>query len=382
MKIVVAPNDLKDSLTSEEAAMAIVQGIKDSAPDFETTIIPITDGDEGTIETIWRYTRCDLKTALVRNPLGEKIEAKWLLAEENGENLAIIEASEAIGKGLVDPSDYNPFATTSYGVGELIDAALNENCKKIILTLGESITCDAGVGMVQALGGSFTDAYVAELPLEGGSLNNLMSIDLSKLDERIAETTFIIATDLEMPLCGIDGFIYTYGEEIGASKDDIKILDDNLLHLSDRVKASLGLDFENEKGAGAAGGLAYGLMTFLNAERISVFDLLAELSFLEKNLDETNLVITTEGRLDRWSFNPENPTYRLAQLCKKKGVPIIVLAGSIEEDLDLERYGFTSAFSITDSTISLTQAIENAYDLLEDTASRVAMTLKISRQLG
>ncbi|MEW5819177.1 MAG: glycerate kinase [Cyanobacteriota bacterium] len=370
MKILLATNFLKGSLSAIEAAECLKKGILSVKSDSEIIIIPIADGGDGTIQAIKHCTEYTEHISSVKGPLEKTVNAKWLILNRDNEKVAIIEGAQANGLSILKPSEYNPLITTSYGIGQLVVEALDKGCSKIYVTIGGSSTNDGGSGILQALGVSFKDKNNNELSYGGGALENLHSINFDGLDKRLKNIRLIVACDVDNPLCGKNGASAIYGPQKGASLDIVRQLDKNLGHLADLVAPITKEDFRDFPGVGAAGGIGFAFKAILEADLIPGFELVAELSQMETKMKGVNLVITTEGRLDSQSLSGKAP-YQVAKLAKKYNVPTIVIAGSIERGLDLKKANITSAFSIVDEPMSLEEAMKNAGILMENTGKQI-----------
>ena len=368
MKILLATNFFKGSLSAIKAADIIKNAILSVCPNYEIVSVPIADGGDGSLEVIKNYTKAQEIISEVCGPLEQKVKAKWLYIES--ENTAIIETAQANGLSLLKPEELNPLKTTTYGVGELIKIALDKGAKEIILTIGGSATNDAGAGILQALGVKLLDNENREIGFGGGSLNLIEKIDLSEMDKRIKNTKITVACDVDNSLCGKNGASYVYGPQKGASAQTVEILDSNLERFAQITEKTLKKDYKDFPGTGAAGGISYAIKTFFNGELVPGFELIVKLSCLESNMEDANIVITTEGKLDFQSLYGKAP-YKVAQLAKKHKIPVIVIAGSIERNLDLEKSGITCAFSIVDGPLLLDEAIQNASYLLENITKQI-----------
>ena len=337
MKILLATNYLKGSLSAVQAAQAIKKGFLAVSDCFEIIEIPIADGGDGTLEAIKFYTSHKTMKSIVSGPLGDKVEAEWLVVDGK----AVIEAVQVIGLSLLKPEQYNPLKTTTYGLGELIKQAVDYGCKEIIMGIGGSSTNDGGVGMLEALEYKFPDIKIK------------------------------VACDVNNPLLGPNGASYTYRPQKGASPEDVKVLEKRLSDFADLTEKRTGKDYRNVSGTGAAGGLGFALLAYANAELMPGFNLIVELSSMEEKIKNTDFVITTEGRLDSQTLQGKAP-FRVAQLADKYKVPVIVFAGSIERELNFEKTGIRAAFSIADGAISLEDSIKNASYLLENLSKNIA----------
>ena len=367
MKILVAANFFKGSLSAIETSEIIKNSILEVDNSIKVETLPIADGGDGTLDVIMYYTKCKEEHIEVTGPIGIKVKAKWLVLNKK---TAVIEGAQANGLSLLTPDEYNPLVTTSYGIGELIKNALDHECKKIFVTIGGSSTNDGGIGILQALGAKFLDIKGQELGFGGGGLDKLASINLSGLDKRLKKTKIIAACDVENPLCGQNGASFVYASQKGASIEKIKLLDSNLKNFADITEKTLNRDYKNYPGAGAAGGIGFALKAFLSAELIPGFQLITELSGIEEKLKNCDLVITTEGKLDSQTLQGKAP-YQIVKMAQKYNMPAIILAGAIERNFNIQKAGITAAFSITDGPISLKNSINNAPSLLANITKQV-----------
>ena len=374
MKILLATNYLKGSLSAIEAANIIEKAALRVDKEIKVEKIPIADGGDGTLDAIKLYTDFEEKTAFVSDPLGRRISAKWLIINENAERTAIIEAAQACGLSLLKPEEYNPLKTTTFGVGELINQAVENNCKKIIITVGGSSTNDGGAGILQALGIKLLDKNNNSISQGGEGLKNLESIDISGLNPKLKDVKILVACDVKNPLCGKNGASFVYAPQKGANTEQVEILDKNLSNFANITAKTTGHDYRNLEGTGAAGGTSFALKSFLNAELIDGFSFIADISKLEDKIKGSDFVITTEGRLDSQTLAGKAP-FQVAQLAKKYNILTIIIAGSIEKGLNLENTGITEVFSMTDEAISLEDSIKNAPHHLENTARQAINTL-------
>lgn len=376
MKILLATNFLKGSLSAIETADAIKRGILKVYPMADILIIPIADGGDGTIDAIRHCTENREMVSLVNGPLDREVEARWLILERGSDKVAIIEGAQANGLSLLTPDRYNPMVTTTYGIGQLVLNALEHECTQIVVTIGGSSTNDGGVGILQALGAKFMDEEGNSLRFGGGPLENLDVIDLSGLDQRLKRVKLVVACDVDNPLCGPLGASAIYGPQKGAIPEMVNFLDRNLSHLADLTANVTGHDLRDFPGVGAAGGIGFAFKAILGADLIPGFDLVADLSSMEKKLADVDLVITTEGRLDSQSLMGKAP-YQVAQLAAKYNVPTIVIAGSVERNIDLDAADITSAFSIVNGPMSLDEAIDDADFLMENITVQIMRMLRL-----
>ncbi|MCF6097144.1 glycerate kinase [Thermovorax subterraneus] len=377
MKVVIAPDSFKESLTSKEVADAIERGIKKVLKNnIEIIKVPMADGGEGTVETLISVVGGKIVETKVIGPLGEEVNSFFGILDD--EKTAVIAVADASGLALVPPEKRNPLITTSYGTGQLIKKALDLGCEKIIIGLGGSATNDGGVGMAQALGIKFLDEKGEEIGFGGGQLNRIVRIDMSNLDERIKATKIEVACDVNNPLCGPNGASRIYGPQKGADAKMIEILDKNLEHLANVIKDNLGIDIKDFPGAGAAGGLGAGLVAFLNAELKRGIDIIIDITQLEKYIKDASLLITGEGRIDKQILNGKT-IYGISKIAKKHGVPVVAIVGSIHEDAyELFDEGIIDGIEcIIEKPMSLEEAFIKADILVERAAERVMRIILI-----
>lgn len=379
MKIVIAPDSFKGSLTAVQAADIIEAGIKDVCPEAITVKAPMADGGEGTRDVLVKSTGGKTVTAVVKDPLDRDIEAAYGILGDG--KTAVIEMAAASGLMLLLENERNPLITTTYGTGQLIKHALDNGCRNFILGIGGSATNDGGVGMAGALGVKFLKSNGESIRFCGGGLKELNSIDLSGLDKRIHQCNFQIACDVNNPLCGLNGAAYVYGPQKGGDETMIKALDENLKHYGKCVERNLGISIINLPGAGAAGGLGGGMVAFLNAELNKGTDIIINELRLEEKLKGADLVITGEGRTDFQTSFGKAP-FGVAKLAKKYKVPVIVISGGIEDDNEkLYSLGFDSMFSVVDKPMILSEAIDNSSKLLLRATKRVMRTIIIGSRI-
>ncbi len=356
MKVVIASDSFKGCLEAIEVAECIEKGIRNVFKGAEIIKKPMADGGEGTVKSLIHATRGSLEIVEVTDPLGQKIESYYGIL--GNRKTAVIEMASASGLPLVPFKKRNPMITTTYGTGELIKAALDKGCREFILGIGGSATNDGGVGMAQALGGSFLDVKGIEVGYGGGELSKINKIDISGLDKRITQSRFIVACDVDNPLCGSNGAAHVYAAQKGATKEMIFELDNGLKNLSRTIKRDLNIDIENISGSGAAGGLGAGIIAFLNGELKSGVGIIAERIELEEAIKDSDLVITGEGKIDSQTKNGKVPI-GVAQIAKKYNVPVIAIAGCISDDSYINHeYGIDAMFSVINYPIDIKNALE------------------------
>lgn len=276
----------------------------------------------------------------------------------------------ASGLPLVPPEKRNPLLTTTYGTGELILAALENGCRKLIIGIGGSATNDGGAGMAQALGAQLLDANGKPIPFGGAALANLARIDVSTLDPRLAECEVLLASDVINPLCGAQGASAVYGPQKGATPEMVVQLDNALAHYADIIQRDLGVDVRDMPGAGAAGGLGAGLIAFLKAKMMPGIDIVIQATNLVAELKDADLVFTGEGRIDSQTARGKVPT-GVAKKAKEFGLPVIALAGEIADDYQIVyQHGIDAVLGIAPGPISLSQSMAEAERLIADAAER------------
>lgn len=374
MKIILAPDSFKESMTAKEACEVIERGMKKIIPDLECISVPMADGGEGTTQSLVDATNGEFYTQRVLGPLGESVEARFGILGDG--KTAILEMAAASGLELVPKEKRDATVTTTYGTGELIRAALDKNVETILIGIGGSATNDGGAGMIQALGGKLLDSCGKEIGFGGSQLSNLCKIDLSNLDKRLEKTKIIVACDVQNPLTGVSGASHIFGKQKGANEEQRELLDKNLKHYAKIIRRDVGKDVENIPGAGAAGGLGAGLMAFLSAELKKGIEIVIEYSKLEEKMQGADLVITGEGSIDAQTRFGKTP-YGVAMTAKKYGIPVIALAGNVGKDIDvLYEYGFTAIFSILSRVESLEKAISNGKENLQYMCESIARMVK------
>ena len=328
MKIVIAPDSFKGSLTSIEVSDALEKGVKDIYPKAQIEKIPMADGGEGTVQCLVNATKGKIYQEKVVGPLGEEVVASFGVL--GNQDTAVIEMASASGLPLVPPDKKNPLITTTFGTGQLIKAALDYGCRKMIIGIGGSATNDGGAGMVQALGVSLLDTDGKEIGFGGAQLSKLNRIDVSKMDDRIKRIKILVASDVQNPLCGPTGASRIYGPQKGATEEMIVTLDIVLSHFADIIKRDLGKDIKDIPGAGAAGGLGAGLMAFLDAELKPGIDIVINTVRLEEVVKDSNLVITGEGEINGSTIYGKTPI-GVARVAKKYRIPVVSVSALIDK---------------------------------------------------
>ena len=375
MKIVIAPDSWKESLSALEVASAIEQGFREIYPDAEYVKLPVADGGEGTVEAMVAATGGLLVPLTVTGPLGEPVEAFYGLSGDR--QCAFIEMAAASGLESVPPAQRNPLLTTSWGTGELIRHALDAGVRQIIIGIGGSATNDGGAGMVQALGAKLCDANGTEIGNGGGSLESLNTIDITGLDPRLKTCSIRVACDVTNPLTGDTGASRIFGPQKGATEERIIELDRNLSHYADIIKKSLRVDVKDVPGSGAAGGMGAALMAFLGAELRSGIEIVTQALNLEEHIHDCTLVVTGEGRIDSQSIHGKVPV-GVANVAKKYHKPVIGIGGSLTRDVEVvHQYGIDAVFSVLTTISTLEEAFRGAFDNIYRASRNIAATLAI-----
>ncbi len=375
MKIVIAPDSYKESLSAVEVAQAIEKGFREIFPDAHYIAVPVADGGEGTVDAMVSATRGAKFATTVTGPLGEPVSACWGMSGDG--KTAFIEMAQASGLVLVPAEKRNPLITTSRGTGELILRALDKGARSIIIGIGGSATNDGGAGMMQALGAKLTDANGTEVGPGGGGLLTLNSIDISGLDKRLASCVINVACDVTNPLTGDNGASRIFGPQKGADESMIVELDRNLAHFAQMIKKYLRIEVKNAPGAGAAGGMGAALMAFLGADLRSGVEIVTEALNLEEHIHDCWLVVTGEGRIDSQSIRGKVPT-GVATVAKKYRKPVIGIAGSLSRDAAVvHQHGIDAVFSVLNSIGTLEEALKDAFENIYRASRDIAATVAI-----
>lgn len=376
MKIVIAPDSFKESLTALEVANAIETGFKQIYPDAEYVKVPMADGGEGSVQSLVDATDGEFVEVQVTAPLGNQITG--FLGISGDQQTAFIEMAAASGLHLVPLEQRNPLKTTSYGTGELIKKALDLGVKKILLGIGGSATNDGGVGMLQALGVSFKDCNGQEIGWGGGMLSQIDHISTENLDPRLAQVAFEVACDVNNPLCGTTGASAVFGPQKGATPVMVKELDNGLAHFARQVEQQLGIRIADKPGAGAAGGMGGGLLLLPNAQLKAGVQIIIDATKLAEHIEDADLVITGEGRMDAQSIAGKTPI-GVARVAKQFNKPVIAIVGCLREDYQVVyQHGIDAVFPIIRNLGSLSETLAKGKDNLISSAENVARLLKLT----
>ncbi|ELP6757983.1 glycerate kinase [Vibrio vulnificus] len=378
MKIIIAPDSYKESLTAMDVAVAIEKGFKQVLPDAHYVKLPMADGGEGTVQSMVDATGGTIIEHTVTGPLGQRVDGFFGLLGEG--KTAVIEMAAASGLHLVTPDQRNPLITTTFGTGELIKAALDHGVKHIIVGIGGSATNDGGIGMAQALGIKLLDAQGNALGHGGGELAKLATIDCSQLDPRLAQVRLEVACDVDNPLCGPKGASAVFGPQKGATPEMVTILDKNLAHYAAIIKQQLGVDVRDMAGAGAAGGMGAALLGLLNAELRPGIEIVMDAVRLDEIVADADLVITGEGRIDSQTIHGKTPI-GVARTAKKHGLPVIGIAGCLSADCGVvHEHGLDAVFAVVNRSVDLPTALAEAAENVELTARNVAAAFCMIRR--
>ena len=395
MKILVAPQALKGSLDAGDVGQAIASGIRSVFPHAELTIVPVADGGEGTVAALVSATGGRLMRVTVRGPLGDPVEAAYGILgslsdpSEHQEELdtgsgrtGVIEMAAASGIALVPPARRDPRLTSTYGTGELMRAALDAGCTRLIIGIGGSATNDGGSGMAAALGARLLDEDERELPPGGGALLRLARIDGGGLDPRLRQAGVQVACDVSNPLTGPEGASAVYGPQKGATPEMVKELDAALSHYARIIERDLGVEVAGIPGSGAAGGLGAGLLAFTSAALVPGSRLVLDALDFPRLLKDVDLVITAEGGLDTQTAYGKSVA-AVAAAGQRAGARVVALAGSVTADAGtLASLGIDAALPITDRPQSLEESMTRAAELVEAAAARVMRLIAVGQSLA
>ena len=382
MKVIIAIDSFKGSLSTLEAGKAAAEGIQAVYPEAEIVISPLADGGEGTVDAILLATKGERKVIPVHDPLGRNITASYGIIRET--KTAVIEMAAASGITLVSENERDPFYTTTLGGGEMITDAISEGCREFIIGIGGSATNDGGIGMLSALGVKFFDKDGNIVEKGGIGLRDMEKIEVGSMLSALKECRFHIACDVKNPLCGENGCSAVFGPQKGLAAENIPLMDAWLSHYAKLTKTVNPSADETYPGCGAAGGLGFAFLSYLPAELSSGIELVMRATGLEQHMKDADIVITGEGRLDGQSCMGKAPV-GVAALAKKYGKPVIAVAGGVtKEASSLHEYGIDAFFPIVRTPCTLGEAMktENAYRNLKHTAEQIFRVLKIQALYG
>ena len=379
MKILVAPQEFKGSISALSASEAAKNGILRVFPEAEVVLCPVADGGDGTLETLVEVSGGEVRTCSVQNPIGETIQAQW---GAMGEGVtAVIEMARTSGLALLSLDERDPLNASTYGLGQAISEALNEGFRKFIVGIGGSATNDAGAGMAQALGANLLDARGNTISFGGAALSSLQTVDISNMDSRIKESKFLVACDVSNPLTGEEGASAVYGPQKGATPEMVQRLDDALSNFATVVKKDLKKDVAEMSGAGAAGGLGAGMMAFMGAELKAGVDIVLDTVNLRDKLSSVDLVITGEGGMDFQTIYNKAPI-GVARIASEHNIPTIAIAGLLGSNFKIvHEHGIRAATSIVNGPITLEEASDRAFELISDSVEESLRFISVGMDL-
>lgn len=376
MKIIIAPGAFKGSLGARAAAEAIQRGLKRSGLSGEMILLPIADGGDGTLDAFLANGGRRIQE-LVLDPLERPVLSAYGMLPDG--QTAVIEMALASGLAMLRPGELNPLVTTTYGTGTLLKTALEAGAKRIIVGMGGSATVDGGAGALQALGVRLLNVYGQDVPLGGGNLSAIYTIDASGLDPRWRDIEVIIASDVTNPAVGSEGAAAVFGPQKGAGPHEVRVLEAGLRHFFTKVREQVGVDVLETPGSGAAGALSGGLMAFLGGNIQSGADLVLDYNGFDEQLKAADLVITGEGQMDSQTVYGKGPI-GAARRAAAAGVPTVAIVGGLNvDDRLLHEAGIAAVLPITPRPMSLTDAMRDAALLIEGTALRLGYLLQVGR---
>ena len=382
LRILIAPSGFKESLEADEVADCIETGITRVLPDATIHKAPLVDGGEGFTKALVTATGGTLHYLTVAGPVGQLVDSYFGFLGNTQTKTAVLEMAAAAGLRLVPHHERNPLVTTTYGVGELIKAALDAGAERILVGCGDSGTNDGGAGMAQALGVRLLDAGGKEIDRGGGELIKLERIDLEARDRRLESVKMDVACNWHNLLCGEKGVARVFGPQKGASPETVEQLAAALDNYAAVIERDLGMDVREMPGSGASGGLGTGLYALLGAKLHPRYDIVMQYLALDRLLEDADLVITAEGSIDFQTPHGKIPT-EVAQRAKKHQLPVIALAGTIGRDAEVNfNCGIDSFESILDAPCSLGDAIANAPELVTKAAERVTRAILVGQKLA
>ncbi|MDO4445489.1 MAG: glycerate kinase [Bacillota bacterium] len=373
MKVVIAPDSYKESMSAMEAAVCIREGLKKVFPDAECSLVPMADGGEGTARCLMLSQQGNKISCTVSGPLGKKTETDFVWIEKN--QTAVIEVARACGMMMISPEEKNPDIATSYGVGELILQALKKDCREIILTLGGTVSNDGGSGMLMALGGRLLDREGKPVSLGAGGLSQIETVDLTEPVRLLKDVKITVLCDVKNRLLGKEGATYIFGPQKGVTEESLERIEAGMEHYAEKITGAVGRDVASMKGAGAAGGIGFALFAVSDARFCSGADYVMEALCLEEKIKNCDFVITGEGSIDAQSLQGKVPV-RVARIAQKYKKPVYVFAGRQKGSMELfYEAGITAVFSILRSLKSMEEVLEEAPENLRCTVENFARVL-------
>ena len=374
MKILIATDKFKDSLTAKQVCEGLQRGILRTFPSAKIEILPLADGGEGTLETLQSVLGGEFIECEVNDPLSRKIKANYLWIKEK--QTAIIEMARASGIELLKQNERNCLITSTYGTGELINNALEKGAKEIILTVGGSATNDAGIGMATALGYKFFDKRSKILAPIGENLAEISLINIEKIHPKLFQTKFIVATDVSNPFYGTEGAAYEFSPQKGADNQAVKVLDLGLQNLNQLIKKDFNIDLQTVSGSGAGGGIGGGAVAFLKAEIKSAAQWILEINQIGNKLKNVDLLITGEGKIDNQTWKGKLISQLVLQ-AEMTETPVILVCGTLHDvESIIAKHGIIYASSILNEPMNLGKALKNALELVGNHGALLGKLLK------
>ena len=374
MKILIATDKFKDSLTAKQVCEGLQRGILRTFPSAKIEILPLADGGEGTLETLQSVLGGEFIECEVNDPLSRKIKANYLWIKEK--QTAIIEMARASGIELLKQNERNCLITSTYGTGELINNALEKGAKEIILTVGGSATNDAGIGMATALGYEFVNKKKEILSPIGENLAEISQINIEKIHPKLSQTKFIVATDVSNPFYGKEGAAYEFSPQKGADNQAVKVLDLGLQNLNQLIKKDFNIDLQTVSGSGAGGGIGGGAVAFLKAEIKSAAQWILEINQIGNKLKNVDLLITGEGKIDNQTWKGKLISQLVLQ-AEMTETPVILVCGTLHDvESIIAKHGIIYASSILNEPMNLEKALKNALELVGNHGALLGKLLK------
>ena len=375
MKVVIAPQSFKGSISALDAARAMEEGVLRVVPDAETVLVPVADGGDGTLDTLVDATGGEVRSATVTGPVGKPVTAEWGALGDG--RTAVIEMARTSGLALLSLAERDPLHATTYGLGELVREALDAGFRRFIVGIGGSATNDGGAGMAQALGVRLLDEAGRDLPPGGAAMADLRSIDMSGLDERATGARFSVACDVSNPLTGPEGASAVYGPQKGATPGMVEQLDAALKNFAGVVEHDIGMSIDAVPGSGAAGGLGGGMMAFLGGSLQAGVDIVLDHVGLDDRLEGADLVLTGEGRIDFQTVYNKAPI-GVARRAKRRGIPVVAVCGSLGKGFeDVHTEGIDAVASIVSAPMTLDEASARAGELIADTVAEAMRSMRV-----
>lgn len=360
MKVVVALDSFKESMSAYEASLAVKEGIHQKDASIETILCPLADGGEGTLETLVRAMNGFVEYYDVHGPLMNMIKAPVGYVND----IAIIECAKVCGLELLSESQKNPYHTSTYGLGELMIHAMNHHVSRLMICLGGSATNDGGIGMLQALGVHFYNRKQNDVEPTMVGLKDIQEIDISHMYSSLKDVSIIGVCDVENPLCGVNGATYVYGPQKGVLLEEREMIDQSMLHYAKLTDQLLQYEYRNQKGTGAAGGLGYALKAYLNAELKKGFDVVSETIDLESQIKDCDIVIVGEGKIDQQTQYGKTP-YGVLKIAQKYHKDVYAFAGKVQDEDVLKLLGFQNIYCITPNHMELSLALKMGQENLK-----------------